>query len=265
VGILTILLEGHRLTALHAEQAQLSGHLAQAQQTLAGLQSQDTTLRQRLARNDDAIGQLQTRASTPGVTIPGELRAYVRVPKDLLAQSKLGWLTRDWQLTPLLVQALGMRAEEVVAVNQALSAFVMDLRTMQEARVTPSNERTLGADWWRTELQSREFKSFNLTACTNELEMLRSNLVTNLEHVLGAPRTQLLVNSADYSLRDHAVLLAGKAGLLTFVRPAKPSDPVIANDRSSTMGIEARALATLPASIRQVVETWWDLTDIGRR
>jgi hypothetical protein len=188
------------------------------------------------------------------------------MPKSLVTGSKMsGWLRRDWQLSPLPVQVLGMRAEEVAAVNQALSRFVTDVHTMQEARVTPSAERTLGADWWRTELQTREFRSFNLTACTNELQILRSYLMGDLEQACGAQRTQVVMNSVDYSLRDHAVLLGGKAGLLTFVRPATPSDPVIANDRSSTMLIEARSLATLPASIRQVVESWWDLTDLDRR
>lgn len=84
VGIVPILFEGRRLTALHAEQAQLSGRLAQAQRTLAGLQDQDANLRQRLVRNDNAIRQLQTRATTPAAPAPGEMPAYVRVPKDLL-------------------------------------------------------------------------------------------------------------------------------------------------------------------------------------
>jgi hypothetical protein len=265
MGILLIVFEGHRLSTLHAEQTQLADRLAQARQTLAGLQGQNSTLQGRLARSDTAIRRLQARATAPVVPAAGELPAYVRVPKDLLAQTKLGYLTRDWQLTPLLVQALGMRPEEVVAVNQAVSQFVMEVRTMQERCVTPSAERTFGADWWRTELQSREFRSFRLTACTNELAMLRRNLVAGLQQVLGVPRTDLLLNSLDYSLRDHAVLLTGRGGLLTFVQPARPSDPVIANDRSSTMLIEARALFTLPASIRQVVESWWDLTDIDHR
>lgn len=266
-GMLVILIGGRRLHALGAERLQMSERLAQAQQTLAGLQSQDAAVRQRLARADDALRQVEARATTPAAPVPGVLPAYVGVPKDLLDGSKLGWLTRDWQLTPLLIQGLGLRAEEAAAANQALSAFVTEVRSMQERRVTPGAERTLGADWWRTELQSREFKSFELTACTNELERLRSELEMNLAQALGARRAQLVMNSANESypsLRYRAVLLAGQAGLLTFVRPAKPSEPVIANDWSSTMLLEARALATLPPSIRQVVEAWWDLTDSER-
>jgi len=270
VGLLPIGFEGHHLRDLRAEQTRLSERLAQARQTLSGLQSQDAVLAQRIGRNDDAIRQLEARAVIAAAPAPtpaaGALPAYVGVPKELVTQSKkTWWLMRDWQLSPLLVQVLGMRPEEVAAVNQTLSRLVSDVQTMQEARVTPSAERTLGADWWRTELQTREFRSFNLTACTNELQILRSNLFGNLEQAFGAQRTQVLMNGVEYSLRDQAVLLGGKAGLLTFVRPATPSDPVIANDRSSTMLIEARALATLPASIRQVVESWWDLTDLDHR
>lgn len=261
VGVLVLWLEGHHLHVLRAERRQLADGLAQAQKTLAGLHSQEAALRQQLARSADAIRRSQARASAPAVPTPSELPAYVRVPKDLLARSKLGWLTPDWQLTPLLVQVLGMRPEEVVAVNQALSAFVREVQAMQERRVTPSPERTLGAEWWRTELQSREFKSFTLSACTNELAFLRTNLLANLGNDLGVPRAGLLAKTLDDSLANQAVLLGGKAGLLTFVRPAKPSDPVIANDRSSTMLLEARAWATLPPSIHQVVESWWDLTE----
>ena len=269
-----------RLRGLCAQQSQLSAQLAAEQEATASLARELMSTRNRFKRDSTRRAATSRIVSDPAMGQWSDESPYVLVDKKRLAfLGSVPAVQPNLELTPAIVEVLGLRPEEVVLINQRLARYVADLRAVHNAHVAVTNQRTLG-DWAPSdELIRREFKSFDCSLRARERHDLERLFTKEVDQLIGIERAHgLYLDAFPRSLGNDSVLNSGRAGLVTLVKPTTPQDPIWVHvlprgpmlfgskcvtelnaPPPYTIQLRTTDLWMLPDVMRQVIEGWWDV------
>lgn len=196
-----------------AEQTVMARRVEHLGGVLGDLDLQNAAKRRDLMMGENEMLGIQaeirrlSRVPAPSLPPDEELYAwsddsdYVRLPKDVLKNLRLTSadpeakrgpvLDKDGNVSPVLLEALGLDANQIADVQGAFMNFAMDFNSLVEARTYVTNATPPGVGFSRppgTEIITRRTPSF-----PEEGAELRSRLKAALETSIGPERTEILM------------------------------------------------------------------------
>jgi RNA polymerase sigma factor (sigma-70 family) len=293
--------EWHAAATAQSEQKSLRIQIAQIQDDIANRQRALEQTQRRLRLTDSALGQLRANTTRPNVAAAiaddangylwDESSEFVRLPKQMLERLTLqsshktaegrGSGTRepvsvrDGSLSAALVEALGVTPEEENGVGEAFKSNQHEYQRWDQGstyitnRLPPGFELGHGLPFDHSKVEGQDARILVTAGFPEHGEILKRQLRSALESVLGKERTEVLWRQAEDGFRQRfndfgalerweAVALHVEDKRVSYTRGwLAPGEQHFRNYSGGHMPIDtARVPEAFPEAFRPLLAEW---------